>query len=156
MRERIRSSDGLAPRRIEILNLLALGFCYKEIAEKLGISPGRVRGLVSRTLLALGVESSAQAVFKAVEMGVIDLEKTTAGFDLESVRSLTKKEQDILRALTRECAARSTSKEIAASVSNALSTVKNYFGRIHETLGTNGRIQAGLVFMAAERKGLVE
>lgn len=155
MTERIRSSDGLTPRRREILNLLALGFCYKEIADKLGISPGVVRGLVSRTLLALGVESSAQAVFKAVEIGVIDLEKTTAEFDLNSVRSLTKKEQDILRALTKECAARSTNKDIAVSVSCATGTVKNYFGNIHDKLGTNGRIQAGLVFMAAGRRGLI-
>lgn len=156
MTERIRHSDGLTARRIEVLGLLALGIGREEVAVRLGISPGTVKNLVSNILLVMEVESALEAVFKAVEMGVINLEKITAEFDLDRVRLLTKKEQDILRALTEECTTRSTSKDIAVSVSYAPSTVKNSFEEIHEKLGTNGRIQAGLMFMAAERKGLIE
>lgn len=57
-------SDGLSPREQEVLDLLARGYLYKEIAERLNISVPTVNTYVRRMYEKLHVRSRAQAVAK--------------------------------------------------------------------------------------------
>jgi len=56
------ASDELAPREREVLDLLAQGFSYKEIADKLNISFGTVHTYVLRIYKKLHVRSKNAAV----------------------------------------------------------------------------------------------
>jgi len=54
----------LSPREREILDLLAQGYIYKEIADQLGIAYRTVHTHIERTYAKLHVRSRAQAVAK--------------------------------------------------------------------------------------------
>ena len=54
--------DDLAPREWEVLDLLARGFAYKEIADTLGISISTVNTHIHRTYEKLHVRSRGEAV----------------------------------------------------------------------------------------------
>jgi DNA-binding NarL/FixJ family response regulator len=56
--------EGLSPREQEVLDLLARGYLYKEIAERLNISIPTVNTYVRRMYEKLHVRSRAQAVAK--------------------------------------------------------------------------------------------
>lgn len=58
------SSEDLSPREREVLELLARGYLYKEIAESLGISVPTVNTYIRRVYEKLHVRSRAQAVAK--------------------------------------------------------------------------------------------
>ncbi|MBI1841302.1 MAG: response regulator transcription factor [Verrucomicrobia bacterium] len=55
-------AEGLSPREREVLNFLARGYLYKEIAEALGISLPTVNTYVRRIYEKLHVRSRSQAV----------------------------------------------------------------------------------------------
>lgn len=57
-------SETLSPREQEVLELLAKGFIYKEIADKLGISFETVRTHIRRIYEKLQVKSRTEAVAK--------------------------------------------------------------------------------------------
>lgn len=59
-----QSSSGLSKREYEILNLLAKGFRYKEIGEKLFISTETVRTHIRNIYQKLHVESAIEAINK--------------------------------------------------------------------------------------------
>jgi RNA polymerase sigma factor (sigma-70 family) len=63
------ASDDLSPREQEVLDLLARGYLYKEIAERLNISVPTVNTYVRRVYEKLHVRSRAQAVAKYVHLG---------------------------------------------------------------------------------------
>lgn len=58
------ASDDLSPREREVLELLARGYLYKEIAENLGISVPTVNTYIRRIYEKLHVRSRSQAVAK--------------------------------------------------------------------------------------------
>ena len=58
------SEQGLSPREQEVLELLARGYLYKEIAERLNISGPTVNTYIRRMYEKLHVRSRAQAVAK--------------------------------------------------------------------------------------------
>ncbi len=60
----IPDAEGLSPREQEVLDLLARGYLYKEIAERLNISVPTVNTYVRRMYEKLHVRSRAQAVAK--------------------------------------------------------------------------------------------
>ncbi len=57
-------AEDLSPREQEVLNFLAKGYLYKEIAEELKISYGTVHTYIERIFKKLHVRSRAQAVAK--------------------------------------------------------------------------------------------
>jgi DNA-binding NarL/FixJ family response regulator len=61
----------LAPRQLEILQLLAEGHSYKSCAEKLGLSLDTVRFHVRNIYERLHVHSRSEAVWKALESGLV-------------------------------------------------------------------------------------
>ena len=60
----IPPGEELSPREQEVLELLARGYLYKEIAERLNISVPTVNTYVRRMYEKLHVRSRAQAVAK--------------------------------------------------------------------------------------------
>ncbi|WP_029891367.1 response regulator transcription factor [Polycyclovorans algicola] len=64
-------TTSLSDREREVLNLLAKGFAYQEIAELLGISTHTVRTYVRRLYEKLQVTSRGQAVFEAQRMHLL-------------------------------------------------------------------------------------
>jgi DNA-binding NarL/FixJ family response regulator len=64
-----RSEAGLSPREQEVLELLARGYLYKEIAEQLNISGPTVNTYIRRMYEKLHVRSRAQAVAKFAHLG---------------------------------------------------------------------------------------
>lgn len=65
--------DGLTPREVEILRLIATGMANKEIAYRLQISDKTVRNHVSNMYEKLQVFDRAQATLYAVRKGLVDL-----------------------------------------------------------------------------------
>lgn len=63
----------LAPRETQVLELLASGFSNTEIAPKLGISENTVKFHLSSVYQKLGVSTRAEAVYRAVRLGLIPL-----------------------------------------------------------------------------------
>jgi DNA-binding NarL/FixJ family response regulator len=59
-----RETDNLAPREIEVLELLVKGFAYKEIASELQISYSTVHTYIERIYDKLHVQSRSHAVAK--------------------------------------------------------------------------------------------
>ncbi len=60
----VQSTEALSPREQEVLDCLAKGFLYKEIAEKLGISYETVHTYIRRIYEKLQVRSRTEAVAK--------------------------------------------------------------------------------------------
>lgn len=65
--------DGLTPREVEILKLLATGQANKQIAYRLRISEKTVRNHVSNMYMKLQIYDRSQAVLYAVRKGLIEL-----------------------------------------------------------------------------------
>ncbi|HEY4414665.1 MAG TPA: response regulator transcription factor [Verrucomicrobiae bacterium] len=60
----VQESENLSPREREVLNLLAMGFIYKEIGSKLNIGTETVRTYVKNICLKMHVRSRLEAVAK--------------------------------------------------------------------------------------------
>ena len=63
----------LTPREVELLQLFAKGFRYKEAASILGISPNTVGNHVRSIYRKLAVNSRSEAIYEAVKSGQIEL-----------------------------------------------------------------------------------
>ena len=60
-------TEKLSPRELEVLELLAKGYLYKEISESLGLSYETVHNYIRRIYEKLRVRSRSQAVAKYYE-----------------------------------------------------------------------------------------
>ena len=56
---------GLTPRQIDVLRLLAIGCCNKEIARRLGLGLGTVKVHLARAYHTLGARSRLEAIVKS-------------------------------------------------------------------------------------------
>jgi DNA-binding NarL/FixJ family response regulator len=63
----------LSQRESEVLNLLARGFSYNEIATLLSLAPSSIGTYVKRIYKKLEVNSRAEAVFEASNRGIINV-----------------------------------------------------------------------------------
>jgi DNA-binding NarL/FixJ family response regulator len=63
----------LSPREVELLNLFAKGYKYKEAAKLMEISPLTVGNHVKSIYKKLEVNSRSEAVYEAVTSGYLDL-----------------------------------------------------------------------------------
>jgi DNA-binding NarL/FixJ family response regulator len=64
--------DALSPREAEILQLLARGYTYAELAEMLGIKFTTIHTHVRNIYSKLAVHSKTEAVFEARQLGLLD------------------------------------------------------------------------------------
>lgn len=67
------SDETLSPRETEVLNLLARGFSYAEIAALLNLSAQTVGTYIKRIYRKLEVNSRSEAVFEASSRGIMDV-----------------------------------------------------------------------------------
>jgi DNA-binding CsgD family transcriptional regulator len=63
--------EPLTPRERELLQLLATGLSYQEIAEQLRIAVGSVKSHSHNIYAKLGVRNRVQAILRAVELGLL-------------------------------------------------------------------------------------
>jgi DNA-binding NarL/FixJ family response regulator len=63
--------EGLSPRESEVLDLIARGFIYLEIADRMGVSVSTVQSHVRNIYGKLGVHNKAEAVFEARQCGLL-------------------------------------------------------------------------------------
>jgi DNA-binding NarL/FixJ family response regulator len=71
-------AEGLSPRELEVLGLMAEGLTNREIAEKLWISEATVKTHVSHILAKLGQSDRTKAVLVAIKRGLVRLEDDSA------------------------------------------------------------------------------
>jgi len=71
--DRASAADPLTKREMEVLQLVAVGRCDREIADRLGISEATVRTHVSNILAKLHVYSRTQAAVYALREGLASL-----------------------------------------------------------------------------------
>lgn len=65
------ASDALSPRETEVLSLIARGFTYAEVAERMGILLSTVQSHVRNMYGKLDVHNKAEAVFEARQLGIL-------------------------------------------------------------------------------------
>lgn len=68
----VPSKNPLSERETEVLNLIALGLNYKEIADDLDISPHTVRRHLNHLYEKLEVGSKVEAINRARQLGIFD------------------------------------------------------------------------------------
>jgi DNA-binding NarL/FixJ family response regulator len=69
----ISQDYGLTKRELETLELLARGFAQREVAGVMGVSPHTVGAHVKSIYAKMAVNSRSEAVFEAVQSGLIDM-----------------------------------------------------------------------------------
>ncbi len=69
------TGPSLSPKEVAVLTDLAKGFRYKEVARLQGISPNTVGDHVKSIYRKLAVSSRSEAVFEAVQAGLIRLKE---------------------------------------------------------------------------------
>ena len=69
------TGPSLSPKEVAVLTDLAKGFRYKEVARLQGISPNTVGDHVKSIYRKLAVNSRSEAVFEAVQAGLIRLKE---------------------------------------------------------------------------------
>lgn len=67
------STPHLTKREIDVLNAVAKGLTYTEIADVLNMSPHTVTSHIKNIYRKLEVRSRSEAVFEAVQLGLIDI-----------------------------------------------------------------------------------
>ncbi|WP_088954024.1 response regulator [Variovorax sp. HW608] len=65
------SSDALSPRETEVLNLIARGFTYAEVATRMDILLSTVQSHVRNIYGKLDVHNKAEALFEARQLGIL-------------------------------------------------------------------------------------
>lgn len=65
------SSEGLTPRELEVLQLMARGQTNAQIAAELVVSTGTSKTHVQHIISKLGVSDRTQAVVRAIELGLV-------------------------------------------------------------------------------------
>jgi two-component system, NarL family, response regulator DesR len=65
----LRTKSPLTPQEVRVLQAAALGAPVKEIARKLGLSPGTVRNYLSRIIAKTGARTRIEAVHIAQQAG---------------------------------------------------------------------------------------
>jgi DNA-binding NarL/FixJ family response regulator len=68
------AGPALSKRELEVLELVVKGFTFGEIAGLLGLSPHTVGTFVRRIYRKLEVRSRGEAVFEALQLGIVKLE----------------------------------------------------------------------------------
>jgi DNA-binding NarL/FixJ family response regulator len=70
--------NGLTPREVEVLRLLARGLSNKEIAQRLSISPKTVGNHAEHIYAKIHAQSRAAAAFFAMQQGLLPEEEFPA------------------------------------------------------------------------------
>ena len=70
------SSEQLTPREFEVLRLMKLGYTNRQVAGELVISLGTAKNHVEHIIAKRAASDRTQAVVRALELGVLDLDES--------------------------------------------------------------------------------
>ena len=148
----------LTPREYDVLFITARGFTQGEIGKQLGIGVNTVEAHVTsihrKFNVGLGSGRTAKAVFKAVELGILDLDEIVGGFKLDPETHFTPRELEVLELMVR-VDGKAGNGGVADALFIQTNTVEFHKTGILRKLGTRSSIQAGLRYLAAKRDGLI-
>lgn len=134
-------TENLTPREQQVIDFLAKGYLYKEIADRLSISYGTVHTHTERVFKKLHVRSRAQAVAKKnlsdIARKVLQTFKRPSPASGET-EDLTPREQEVIDFLAKGY----LYKEIAEQLKISYGTVHTYVERIFKKLHVRSRAQA--------------
>jgi len=144
----------LSPRETEILHLLSKDLTNKQIATRLDISDSTVKNHVTKILAVLDAQDHTQAVLKAINRGILNLDDLKSDFNLSLYDYITDREKEILADLANH---QNTPGNIA--IANRLNistkTVNVHMLNISEKTGLSSRTQKALFYLAYVKAGKV-
>jgi DNA-binding NarL/FixJ family response regulator len=145
----------MSKRELEVYGYLPKGWTNVEIGLALIISDQTVKIHKTRIFEKLGVGGVDEAVLKGVSTKYFKLEALIEGLDLEKVKTLSKRERELLDVFSDIKNPPSGNKGAARRLHVATKTVNNHITKILDKLGVKHKIQATLLYMAAKEKGLL-
>lgn len=74
IKEKSTSDTNLTSRETEVLSCIAKGYTYGEVASMLGMSTHTVTSHIKKIYRKLEVHSRSEAVFEAVQMGLVEMQ----------------------------------------------------------------------------------
>lgn len=146
----------LSPREHEIFLLLAKGLTPVKIGDRLGIFRNTVNSHFESIYRKLKVGTSLEAALVGIKKGISDIDKAAEGLDVESNRTLTQKEEQVLQAIVQSNGKVSTNHEIAEVLGYSPSAIQNHFKSIFNKFGVNSKIQAVLLYLIGRREGKIQ
>lgn len=141
------TSPGFTDRRLEVLTCIAQGYGGKGTARSLSISTGTVKQHLYVLHKNLDGASSLEVVLRTVEEGKIKAEDILGKFDPRSLSKLSRRELEVLEALTENTGQGSTNYKIGQKLQLAECSVRNHFTNIYDKLGERNRIKIGLAYL---------
>lgn len=135
-RETVQKSHSVTDRELQVLRHAQVGMSNSEIAEKMKLSEGTVRNYLSSLYAKLDVDSRTEAIFKAVELKLLqpinDIDSCAQEHDLND------REIEVL-ALVQEGL---TNQQIADRIQLSRGTIRNYLHYAYKKLDVNTRAEA--------------
>lgn len=125
----------LSDKELFILNLIACGFTLKEIVVRVNSPLRTLKERLVRTYKRLGVESLGASLL-LYDDGLLDEKVFLERIDLNSFRSLSNRQRDVLEALTQGQGR--TNKQIAECLKISVSTVTKHFANIYDVFRGTG------------------
>jgi len=140
-----RSRKQLSGRQLQILELVAMGLPTHQIAEQLGIHNVTTNRHLTVLFHKLGAHTRAQAVMRAVELGIVRAVNLHDSFDgdpelaaREHFRSLSARQLQVLTMLGKGL----TQQEIANRLGVGINTANGHTTMIFQKLGAHSRVEA--------------
>ena len=139
----------ISPHEKKALQLAQKGLEYREIAEQLVRSEGTVRNYFLDIYRKLGVRNKAEAIQKAIGLGLLgapgtalgsttDIHQPTKPIDVDPVHRISPREKEILQLAQRGLRLH----EIAAELKVSVSTVRIHLMKIYGKLGVSNKAEA--------------
>ena len=139
----------LNEKQIAVVDYIARGYTYDEIADELSVTRRCVDQRLDRIKSKLDLVSRWDIVKTCVEHNVIDLNEVTRDFDLRLVWGLPNHAIKKLKILAESVGAVNMNKYIADKLHILPVSVSRSMEDIYFKLGVRNHIQAGLVYKAA-------
>jgi DNA-binding NarL/FixJ family response regulator len=145
----------LTSRQQEIFMCLVRNLQHKQISKELGISVYTVNNHVKTILDLCEVPTTEQAIYKGFMEGELTPEEMRVTVDSTRINLLTPRELSMLERITDPYGPNSTI-ELAEAFDRAENTIKQHLQNISFKLDTRSRTQAGVIYLLALERGILE
>jgi len=162
-RIRENEDDVLSSRDKKILELIAKGLLYREIADVLRKKDGTkydedsIKFYSVNIMKTLGAHNKLNAVIMGIDKGILSLEKLTKDLDEKSLSRLTESDKKIMEIMTRNQGENNSYEEIANTLSLIMGekvteqAIRKQAEKIYLKLSKN-HIQSALLYLSAKNQ----